>query len=132
MGGITSSVHLVTVTTPHQRQRLVLKRWVEGDPEECRVWVEREAAVLDALEHSALAAPRLVASSFGAETDGIPTLLMTRVPGRVSLSPRDPRDWISQMATTLVAIHSLDVKVLGDAALCSAWAPQLDVRRIRG
>jgi aminoglycoside phosphotransferase (APT) family kinase protein len=110
-GGITCSVHLITVATPQQRQGLVLKRWVEGDPEECRVCVEREAEVLVALERSALPAPRLVACSLGAETDEIPTLLMTRIPGRVSLSPRDPRDWISQMATTLVAIHNLDMNV---------------------
>src|ERR1700690_2665094 len=65
-GGITSSVHVVTVRTPDSSRRLILKRWVEGDLEECRGWVEREAEVLVALESSGLEAPRLVAWSPGA------------------------------------------------------------------
>ena len=110
-GGITSSVHELTVRTGDRSQRLVLKRWVEGDLEECRGWVEREAEVLAALESSGVEAPRLVAWSPGAETDGIPTLLMTRLPGRVWLSPDEPSDWIRQMARTLATIHSLEPRV---------------------
>jgi hypothetical protein len=47
--------------------------------------------VLRALERTGLASPRLVACSLGAETDGAPALLMTRLPGRVWLAPSDPR-----------------------------------------
>jgi aminoglycoside phosphotransferase (APT) family kinase protein len=90
---------------------MILKRWVEGDLEECRGWVEREADVLVALESCGLEAPRLVARSLGAETDGIPTLLMTRLPGRVWLTPDEPSDWIRQMARTLATIHSQEARV---------------------
>ena len=107
-GGTTSSVHVVTVRTADSSRRLIVKRWVEGDLEDCRGWVEREAEVLIALERSGLEAPRLVAWSSGAETDGIPTLLMTRLPGRVWLRPDEPRDWIRQMARTLATIHSVE------------------------
>ena len=110
-GGITSSVHVVTVRTADRSQRLILKRWVEGDLEECRGWVDREAEVLVALESSGLEAPRLVAWSPGAETDGIPTLLMTRLLGRVWLSPDEPSDWIGQIARTLATIHSLEPRI---------------------
>src|ERR1700687_723626 len=89
-GGITSSVHLVTVNTPNEPRRLILKRWVEGDLEESRGWVEREAEVLRALERTGLAGPRLVACSLGAETDGAPALLMTRLPGRGVACPQRP------------------------------------------
>jgi aminoglycoside phosphotransferase (APT) family kinase protein len=36
---------------------------------------------------------------------------MTRLPGRVWLSPTDPGDWISQMARALATIHNLEVEV---------------------
>src|ERR1035441_1150256 len=121
-GGITSSVHLVSVNTPNEPRRLILKRWVEGDLEQSRGWVEHdplpvdleqsrgwvehEAEVLRALERTGLASPRLVACSLGAETDGAPALLMTRLPGRVCLGPSDPRDWVKQMDTALATIHN--------------------------
>ena len=110
-GGITSSVHLVSVNTPNEPRRLILKRWVEGDLEQSRGWVEHEAEVLRALERTGLASPRLVACSLGAETDGAPALLMTRLPGRVWLAPSDPRDWVKQMATALATIHNLQLPV---------------------
>jgi aminoglycoside phosphotransferase (APT) family kinase protein len=68
----------------------------------------REAEVLRLLEGTAIPAPRPIAVSDGAATGGVAALLMTRVPGRIDLSPSDPRAWIRQMAETLCAIQQLD------------------------
>jgi aminoglycoside phosphotransferase (APT) family kinase protein len=35
---------------------------------------------------------------------------MTRVPGRVYLTPKDPDDWLSQMAAVLPKIHSAELE----------------------
>ena len=39
----------------------------------------------------------------------MPAVLMTRVPGHVHLTPRDPDSWLGQMAELLVQLHSLDI-----------------------
>lgn len=36
---------------------------------------------------------------------------MTRLDGRVHLTPRDPEDWLRQIAAALPRIHELDVPV---------------------
>jgi len=60
------------LAAPDGERRLILKRWVDGDADERRGWVEREAEVLTALERAGLLAPRLVASSPGPRPTGSP------------------------------------------------------------
>ena len=108
IGGITSSVHRLTVDCRGNRHQVVLRRWIGTDKDRATAKVEQEAAVLIALAGSDLAAPALVASSVdGSDTDGCPSLLMTRVPGRMNLTPADPAAWICQIASVLPRIHSL-------------------------
>jgi aminoglycoside phosphotransferase (APT) family kinase protein len=117
-GGITSSVHALSLRLPRGAStHVVLKRFL--DPE----WgdaqgVQNEAAALALVEATNVPAPRLLgASADGAETDGVPALLMTRVPGRVWLTPHDLDAWIRQLATVLPSLH--------------AWAPGLAAREPR-
>jgi aminoglycoside phosphotransferase (APT) family kinase protein len=110
-GGIASSVHqLCVVDAKSGTHRLVLKRWLGEDQVGALAEFERERTALVALEHTDLPAPRLVASS-PEGADGCPAVLMTRVRGRVDLVPREPRRWLSQMATTLARIHAAQVEV---------------------
>ena len=74
--------------------------------------VAAEAAVLTALEGSDVPAPHLVASTRD-EAAGGPALLMTRVPGRVFLMPRDREHWLRQMARMLARIHELEATGAG-------------------
>jgi aminoglycoside phosphotransferase (APT) family kinase protein len=67
----------------------------------------REPRVLRLLEGAPVPAPVLLGVSDGAATDGTAAVLMTRVPGRVDLAPRDPAGWVRQMATALAEVHSL-------------------------
>jgi aminoglycoside phosphotransferase (APT) family kinase protein len=100
-GGLTSDVDEVKL---EDGELLVLRRytaWRRGAADT----VENEAAVLKRLAHSEVSAPRLVAYDASLE---IPVVLMTRLPGRVWLTPPDFDSWLGQMAHALVAIHGVD------------------------
>nr|HEX4316298.1 aminoglycoside phosphotransferase family protein [Kofleriaceae bacterium] len=119
-GGITSHVHLVTVERRGRRDAYVLRSWDDPLPPYARGAVPLEAAILAALATADIPAPRLVASLDAAPG---PALVMTRVPGRVHLMPRDRDAWLRQMAAMLARIHALDVA----APAYEAW---LDVARL--
>jgi aminoglycoside phosphotransferase len=128
LGGITSSVHRLSVRTVRGTTQVVLKRFcdphvpspdraiAEPDQESTRlaeVWADaeaivvNEAAALAAVEAMAVPAPRLLGvSPDGADTDGAPSLLMTRASGRVWLTPDDVDAWIRQLATLLPVLHA--------------------------
>ena len=107
-GGLTSIVHRLTVERNGQREEYVLRWWVpDGDWAQ---WIARavplETAVLTKLEASGIPAPRVIGSTTDAALGG-PAVLMTRVPGKVHLMPRDREHWLRQMAQMLVRIHAL-------------------------
>jgi Ser/Thr protein kinase RdoA (MazF antagonist) len=108
-GGIMSAVHRLTVESGGQRRLLVLRQYehaVAHFPE----LVAKESAILLAVRGEGLAAPELVAeSAHGAETDAHPSILMTRLPGRVHLTPVDPDDWLGQLAGMAARIHGAPV-----------------------
>lgn len=110
IGGITSSVHRLTVVNRSgSRRHVVLRRWIYQDVARGQRRAKREGQVLDALSRRVFPAPRLVGVSEGAETDGVPAVLMTRVPGHVLLTPRNPDAWMGQIAEVLPRLHGLDV-----------------------
>jgi aminoglycoside phosphotransferase (APT) family kinase protein len=117
-GGIASAVHLLTMERNGRREWFVLRRW-ESDldrPEYVIGEVASETAILTALERSDLPAPRLVGSTTDPAHAG-PAVLMTRVPGKVHLMPRDRERWLQQMARMLPRIHALDI----DARPFESW-----------
>lgn len=111
VGGITSSVHACQVETAGGGNRVViLRRWLSDSPDEQpgAVSVRREAQTLASLARTPVPAPALVASDpDGHSNDGVPALLMTRVPGSLDLSPRDPDDWLAQLAGVLPSVHAV-------------------------
>lgn len=115
-GGLTSEVTALTVEDGAGRShRLVMRRWTgdpwpDGDVDDGRVLVPREAAVLQAVEGSPVPAPALVATDAGGEAAGLPALLMTRVPGRLDLSPADPQAWTLRLAQQLAELHTLTAR----------------------
>jgi aminoglycoside phosphotransferase (APT) family kinase protein len=111
-GGIVSSVHRLSILDAHGlRHRLVVRRYMGADQ---RAWgasaVRREAAVLSALERSGLPAPRLVDADPDGLRAGVPAIVMSRVPGRIHLTPSDPESWLRQMAALLPRIHELSIE----------------------
>jgi aminoglycoside phosphotransferase (APT) family kinase protein len=109
LGGITSSVHRLTLRLPGgTSMQVVLKRYTNPDWGDVQAIVRNEAAGLAAVEAFSVPAPRLLgASPDGADTEGVPSLLMTRAPGRVWLAPDDLEAWIRELARLLPSIHAV-------------------------
>lgn len=106
-GGLEAAVHRLTVEDHHGRRSVVLRQHESTDAAPS---IEREAAALDALRGSGIPVPELLASdATGQASGGVPTLLMTRVPGRMDLTPGDPERWIAQIADVAARIHALDI-----------------------
>jgi aminoglycoside phosphotransferase (APT) family kinase protein len=109
-GGLTSIVHRLTVERNGCREEYVLRWWVPDS--EWEQWIARavplEAAVLTKLEASDIPAPRVIGSTTDTALGG-PAILMTRLPGKMQLMPRDRERWLRQMAQMLARIHALPV-----------------------
>ena len=106
-GGIGSAVHRLTVTSRDGERRFVVLRQYESEDLGA---VPREALALDALAAEAVPAPRLLAfDATGVAAGGRRSLLMTREPGHVHLTPRDVRAWVQQMANVAAHIHELSI-----------------------
>ncbi|MGB2695728.1 MAG: aminoglycoside phosphotransferase family protein [Dehalococcoidia bacterium] len=109
-GGVSSAVHAIDVADAAGRlHRLVLRRFVNAD------WLarepdlaEHEARVLALLKDSNVPAPELVAVDAAAEVCDAQAVLMTRLPGRVELAPRDMESWLTRLASVLPAIHAVE------------------------
>ncbi|MSQ23143.1 MAG: aminoglycoside phosphotransferase family protein [Chloroflexi bacterium] len=88
---------LTVVDTRGQRRSVVLRRWLDSDKDPpAAERIRREARLL-------------AFDAAGTESGGAPALLMTRVPGHVHLTPRDPDDWLRQMASILPRIHAAPI-----------------------
>ena len=107
-GGLTSIVHRLTVERNGRREEYVLRWWAPDS--EWEQWiagaVPLETAVLTKLKGSDIPAPHVIGSITDAALGG-PAVLMTRLPGRVHLMPRDREHWLRQMAQMLARIHAL-------------------------
>jgi len=108
-GGSSAAVHLLGVAGRAADPRwVVLRRFVRAEwlIEEPDV-AEREARVLDALRGTGLPVPECLAlDATGAECD-VPAVLMTRVPGRIELSPPDLPAYLARLAAFLPELHAL-------------------------
>jgi hypothetical protein len=129
LGGITASVHRLSLRLPSGvSTQVVLKRFIAPGWGDTQATVENEAAAIAAVEAMDVPAPRLLGmSSDGAETDGAPSLLMTRAAGRVWLTPHDLDSWIRQLATLLPTLHAGSV---GSAGLGTRQPRDLDALEV--
>jgi aminoglycoside phosphotransferase (APT) family kinase protein len=109
-GGLTSIVHRLTIERKGRREEYVLRWWASDS--EWEQWIARavplETAVLTKLEGSDIPAPRVIGSITDAARGG-PAILMTRLPGKIQLMPRDRERWLRQMAQMLARIHALPI-----------------------
>jgi len=113
MGGWHANHALAIVDAKGAPHRLVLRRWARpgwevDDPD---FTAEREAAALDLVSAAPVPTPRLVAADpVGAVCD-VPTLLLTRLPGRPPGLPSDMDRFLGGLVEALAAIHAV-----GDSA----------------
>lgn len=105
-GGVSSGTHAVEIVGPRgERRRVVVRRYgdwrLRADP---RV-AEREWAILGALARAGAPTPRPLWLDRTGAVFGCPTIVLSRVPGRGLLVPRDPASWSRQLAEALAQIH---------------------------
>lgn len=117
-------MHELTVETPRGvRSRVVLRRYVRAD------WLAREpdlaareARALRVADASGLPVPVLIAfDEHGTEAD-VPAVVMTRLPGRLDLEPRDLDGWLRRMAEVLPALHATEHPEVAQLQPYRPWA----------
>lgn len=102
--------HALTVIDRHGgSHRLVLRRWarpqwVVEDPD---FTVHREAAVLELLAESSVPVPALVAADPAGAVCDVPTMLITRLPGRPPGLHRNMGVFLGGLARALSGIHAV-------------------------
>lgn len=107
-GGFCSAVHRLTVEHRGVRRFVVLRQYPSGIGVEPSL--EQEIANLGVVAGSGLPVPNVLAADVaGASTDGSPSLLMTRLPGHIHLSPTNPHTWMTRIAEIAALMHSLDL-----------------------
>jgi phosphotransferase family enzyme len=117
-GGLTSAVHRLTVRRGAGRQVIVLRQYERSAVHDLGKIIAREAAILRGIRAAGLAAPELLAACPGGQgAGGSPSILMTRLPGRVDLAPADPGGWLRQIAAVAARIHDASV----DAPAYESW-----------
>jgi aminoglycoside phosphotransferase (APT) family kinase protein len=106
-GGSTSALHALRVSSRRGVESVVMRRYVipEVTDEEPDL-VPREARLLQLLGTATVPVPRLVAFDASGAGAGVPTILMSRVPGRVDWSPRTMDAWMQDLAGVLPALHA--------------------------
>jgi aminoglycoside phosphotransferase len=124
-GGFCSAVNRVTVERRGVRTFVVLRQYPAGFGEEASL--EAEIANLGVVAGSGLPVPLVLAADVvGASTGGAPSLLMTRLPGYVHLSPSDPRSWMAGIAEIAASLHSLDLPAPTFRPWTDSWIAPLD------
>src|SRR6058998_2652161 len=124
-GGVCSAVHRLTVERRGVRTFVVLRQYPAGVGVEADL--EREIANLGVVAGSALPVPSILATDVsGAATGGAPSLLMTRLQGRVHLNPAEPRSWMTRIAEIAVLLHSLDLPAKMFRPWTDSWIAPLD------
>jgi aminoglycoside phosphotransferase (APT) family kinase protein len=101
-GGTSSAIHRLVLDG---RDDVVLQRfvldWISEEP-----WaVSNEVTVLGLHANTDVPSPLLVAADPAGSLTGVPTVLMTALPGRVVWAPPDVGDWLQSLVDTMIAIH---------------------------
>jgi aminoglycoside phosphotransferase (APT) family kinase protein len=108
-GGSSAALHAIDVQAASGTllklvlRRFVIKRWLDEEPD----LAEREARVIRLLAAAPVPTPELIAVDEDGSECGVPALVMTRLPGRLDVAPRDMDGWLRQLANPLPGIHSV-------------------------
>jgi aminoglycoside phosphotransferase (APT) family kinase protein len=106
-GGTSSAIHRLRVQSRDgNRYGVVLRRYVREDlnAEEPDI-AAREAQTLQLLDRVRVPTPALLAHDPTGVDAGVPTIVMTQLPGRLDWSPSDLEPWLRRLAAVLPQIH---------------------------
>jgi aminoglycoside phosphotransferase (APT) family kinase protein len=114
----------VTIEKAGGRTTVVVRRYVIAslNAEEPDL-AAREARALDLLVRANIATPRLLAVDPTGDVAGSPTVVMSRVPGRLDWSPSDMDPWLRRLAEVLPRIHSAPITLDDGVAPFAPYAP---------
>jgi aminoglycoside phosphotransferase (APT) family kinase protein len=119
-GGVCSAVNRLTVERRGLRTYVVLRQYPGGLG--LQAALEKEIANLGVVAGSGLPVPSILATDVaGVSTGGMPSLLMTRLPGHVDLTPAEPRSWMTRIAEIAVWLHSLDLPAKTFSPWTDSW-----------
>ncbi len=111
LAGATSSVlHSIEVSYRGRSVNTVLRQfidaeWLKAEPD----LALHEAASLNKALNTKVATPELIAYDEKGDDCGVPTTLMTRLPGTVELKPTNFDGWVHQLADALLPLHAIEV-----------------------
>jgi aminoglycoside phosphotransferase (APT) family kinase protein len=111
-GGSSSAIHLLRVTGRPGDDVVVLRRYVRPQlNEEEPDIAAREARVLQLLGRCATATPQVLAVDPTGDVAGVPSLVMTRLRGRVDWAPGDLEPYLHRLAEALPDIHAAPIRL---------------------
>jgi hypothetical protein len=123
-GGLSSAMHLVTVAGLNGRTRqAVLRRYVRADLniEEPDI-ADREQCALRFVDRLAVPSPELLACDPTGADAGVPSLLMSRLAGRVDWAPSNVERWLQHLVKALPPIHTAPLPPAGVIRPYAAYA----------
>jgi aminoglycoside phosphotransferase (APT) family kinase protein len=123
-GGTSSAVHaLTTQDSTGRRRQAVLRRYVrpELNAEDPGI-AAREARALHVAGAVGVPTPALLAVDPDGTQAGVPSVLMSRLPGRVDWWPSEVGRWLRRLAEILPVIHAAPLPPAGQIGL---FAPDL-------
>lgn len=107
-GATSTTVLALDAEREGERRPLVLRlvdnaRWLETEPD----LAPHEAAALVAVARCGVPTPALVAVDETGASCGVPAVLMTRLPGRVELTPDASGGRLERLADALATVHAV-------------------------
>jgi aminoglycoside phosphotransferase (APT) family kinase protein len=106
-GGVSCSVHEVQLQRADgSRLRVVVRRYGQ-DWQHDTAASGREFRVLQVLSRAGMAVPNVLLHEEAGEVFGAPTLVISRLPGKPSLLPRNLHDYLRQLAAALAQVHAV-------------------------
>ncbi|HVF55370.1 MAG TPA: aminoglycoside phosphotransferase family protein [Pyrinomonadaceae bacterium] len=108
-GASSTLLHSIEADYKGRIIKLVLRqfddeKWVEREPDLAR----HEAANIEMAGAADVPTPELIAYDEHGDYCGVPSTLVTLLPGRVELKPSNFDEWLSGLARALLPVHALD------------------------
>lgn len=112
-GGVSSAVYALEVTRSYGESPVywVLRQftdqeWLTMEPD----LAVHETAALLAAHSGGLRSPEWIAADYDGQKCGLPTILMSRLPGQVVLPEKPSITWIREMAGALADVHAAKIE----------------------
>ncbi|MEO8457137.1 MAG: phosphotransferase [Chloroflexota bacterium] len=107
-GGISAYMHALTIEGGDGTRTKVTVRRLRGHDAAEEPWgIEYEYGVLQIVERAGLSAPRPLYLDAAGKHFGAPALVLTFLPGKTNIAPKDAASWTDALASMLVKVHAI-------------------------